>query len=214
LASRVDLFLAIRIDYENGMGMRAIARKYGVHRRTVHQALASPVPPARKSPRRAAPVLGPWKETIDGWLREDLRVHRKQRHTAARIHERLVAECRAVIGYSAVQRYVKARRPQIRAEAERGPGSGFVPQAHRPGAEAEVDFGQVTFMLRGQEVTAWLFVLRLSYSGFAVHRVFPSQGQDALLAGHIEAFDVLGGVPARQIRYDCEDVRVSSRTVV
>lgn len=27
-----------------------------------------------------------------GWLREDLRVSRKQRHTAKRVHERLVAE--------------------------------------------------------------------------------------------------------------------------
>jgi hypothetical protein len=54
LASKVDLFLAIRFDHEQGLGVRAIAREYGVHRRMVHQALASPVPPARKVPQRAA----------------------------------------------------------------------------------------------------------------------------------------------------------------
>lgn len=60
-----------------------------------------------------------------------------------------------------------------------------------------MDFGEVTFVLRGREVTARMFVLRLSYSGFAVHRVFPAESQDALLVGHVAAFEVLGGVPVR-----------------
>ena len=60
----MDLFLAIRFDHEQGLGVHTIARKYGVHRRMVHQALASPVPPARKVPVRVAPVLGLWKAAI------------------------------------------------------------------------------------------------------------------------------------------------------
>lgn len=176
MASKVDLFLAMRFDHEQGLGVRAIARKYGVHRRIVHQALASPVPPARKVPARAAPVLGPFKPLIDAILREDLVAPRKQRHTATRIHERLVVEHGASLSYAAVQRYVKVRRPQIRAQAGVAAGGGFVPQAHAPGAEAEVDFGAVTVGLRGVEVTCRMFVLRLSYSGFAVHRV-PRRGR-------------------------------------
>jgi len=202
LASKVDLFLAIRFDHEQGLSVRAIARKYGVHRRMVYQALASPVPPARKVPSRSAPALGPWKTVIDGWLREDLAAPRKQRHTATRIHERLVAEHGAQLSYSAVQRYIKARRGQIKAEAGVGAHSGFVPQAHMPGGEAEVDFGAVSVLLRGVQVTCRMFVMRLSYSGYAIHRVYPSEGQDALLAGHVEAFAAFGGVPAGQVRYD------------
>jgi hypothetical protein len=47
-----------------------------------------------------------------------------------------------------------------------------------------------------------LFVLRLSYSGKAVHKVFATCGQEAFLEGHVHAFTVLGGIPAGQIRYD------------
>ena len=184
------------------MSVRALARKYGVHRRTVHQALASPLPPERKVPQRSAPVLGPWKAQIDAWLVDDLSAPRKQRHTASRIHERLIAECEAHVSYTAVQRYVKRRRPEIKAVVGSGPADGFVPQVREPGAEAEVDFGEVAFVLRGRQVTARMFVLRMSFSGFAVHRVFPAESQDALLAGHVAAFEVLGGVPVRQIRYD------------
>src|SRR5260370_30828291 len=48
----------------------------------------------------------------------------------------------------------------------------------------------------------FLFTLRLSYSGKAVHRVFASQGQEAFIEGHLHAFAVLGGVPAGKIPYD------------
>jgi transposase len=47
-----------------------------------------------------------------------------------------------------------------------------------------------------------LFVYRLSHSGAAVHRVYPTCGQEAFLQGHIEAFEALGGVPTGHIRYD------------
>ncbi|MGA4844926.1 hypothetical protein ACOBQB_01005 [Streptomyces sp. G5(2025)] len=36
----------------------------------------------------------------------------------------------------------------------------------------------------------------------AVHRVYASQAQESFMEGHVEAFDILGGVPSRHIRYD------------
>jgi hypothetical protein len=56
--SRVELFEAIRRDARvEGLSIRALADRYRVHRRTVRQALESPVPPERKTPARAAPKL-------------------------------------------------------------------------------------------------------------------------------------------------------------
>jgi hypothetical protein len=78
----------------------------------------------------------------------------------------------------------------------------FFPQTHRPGKQAEVDFGEVTINLRGEPVTFMLFALRLSFSGKAVHRIFASGGTEAYLEGHLHAFTTLGGVPTvgRQVR--------------
>jgi hypothetical protein len=47
-----------------------------------------------------------------------------------------------------------------------------VPQAHEPGAEAEVDFGEFHAMIAGVLTKLWMFVLQLSYSGRAFHVAF------------------------------------------
>src|SRR5258708_15144440 len=105
---RVELFAAIRFDWQrNQMPIRALARKYDVHRRTVRQAIASPVPPDRKTPVRAAVVLDGVRDLIDEMLREDLAAPRKQRHTARRVFERLCDEQRARVSYSYVAEYVR-----------------------------------------------------------------------------------------------------------
>ncbi|MFE9328741.1 Mu transposase domain-containing protein [Nocardia sp. NPDC052278] len=83
-----------------------------------------------------------------------------------------------------------------------GPAEVFIPQTHRPGAEAEVDFGDFSVRLRGETVTCYLFSFRMSFSGKAVHRVFASGGQEAFPEGHVHAFTVLGGVPFGKVRYD------------
>ena len=49
--SKVELFEEMRREYEFGIGsVRGVARKLGVHRRQVRQALADAQPPARKQP--------------------------------------------------------------------------------------------------------------------------------------------------------------------
>jgi len=52
----------------------------------------------------------------------------------------------------------------------------FVPQDHAPGAEAEVDFGEVWVVLAGVRTKCHMFTFRLSHSGKAAHRVYSTQG--------------------------------------
>ncbi|MGR4853966.1 hypothetical protein ACIPTS_34100 [Streptomyces sp. LARHCF252] len=123
---------------------------------------------------------------IDEMLRADLDAPRKQRHTVKRIFDRLLDEHGAeAVTYPMVRAYVADRRPQIAVEAGRGVVHAFIPQSHRPGAEAEVDFGDMKVRLAGEQVTCFVFAMRLSYSGKAVHRVFASCGQEAFLEGHV-----------------------------
>lgn len=201
--SKVELYAAIRRDARAGMSGRALERKYHVGRRTVVKALASAWPTPRKKPPPRPSKLDPFAPVIDDILRADLDAPGKQRHTVKRIFDRLIEEHSMVdVSYQVVRAYVAVRKPQIRVESGREPAAVFVPQSHRPGMEAEVDFGEVAVRLRGKLVTCFLFSLRLSFSGKAVHKIFPSGGQEAFFEGHEHAFRVLGGVPRGQIRYD------------
>jgi transposase len=201
--SKIELYAAIRRDSRAGMSARAIERKYRVGRRTIVKALASAWPEPRKKPPPRRSKLDLFKPAIDEMLRADLDAPRKQRHTITRIYRRLIDEHEMRdVSYPVVRAYVAERKPQIRAEAGRGPAEVFIPQSHRPGAEAEVDFGEIVVRLAGELVSCTLFCLRLSFSGKAVHRVSLSAGQEAFFEGHEHAFRVLGGVPAAKIRYD------------
>ena len=70
--AKVELFEQIRSEYEFGIGtIKGVARKLGVHRRMVRQALTDAQPPERKRTAGERPVLGPliplstpsWKPT-------------------------------------------------------------------------------------------------------------------------------------------------------
>ncbi len=65
-----------------------------------------------------------------------------------------------------------------------------------------MDFGPVTVVVDGDQLACQMFAYRLSYSGKAVHRIYPTCAQEAFLEGHVAAFEVTGGVPWRHIRYD------------
>jgi transposase len=124
---RVELYELIRRDHEVGLSKREIARKRGVHRRTVRQALATAIPPARKQPQRNAPKLTPAiKAFIDSVLESDKIVPRKQGHTARRIWQRVTEERSVDIVESTVRNYVRSRKRELGlgVSALRPPASG------------------------------------------------------------------------------------------
>jgi len=89
----VDLFEQLRREHEFGVGTVAgVAAKFGVHRRMVRQAIAGALPPPHLYPRRVKPKLDGVMAFIDTVLDEDRRAPRKQRHTARRIHRRILRE--------------------------------------------------------------------------------------------------------------------------
>ena len=87
----VDLYRRVRLAcHREGLSRREASRQFGIDRKTVAKILLHSEPPGyrrRQPPKR--PKLAPFTDIIDGILEEDRTVHRKQRHTAKRIFERL-----------------------------------------------------------------------------------------------------------------------------
>jgi transposase len=199
MRSRVEQFEVIRRQHrDEGAGIRELARRHGVHRRTVRQALEGAVPPPRKTPQRQAPALGPHEATVRQWLVADQAAPPKQRHTARRVWQRLREERGAQVAESTVRALVA----QVRAELARDVSKVTVPQEHAPGEEAEVDFGEFRAEVAGVGVRLWLFIMRLSWSGRGFALAFAHQAQEAFFEGHVRAFAHFGGVPAGRVRYD------------
>lgn len=199
MGSRVELFEQIRRDWDRGdVSKRELAVRYGVHRRAVRQALASPLPPAKRSPSsRPAPKLGAYRALIDAWLEGDRAAPRKQRHTARRIWSRLIDEHGVDVAETTVRDYVRQRKRAMGWPV----GEVFIPQVHAPGAEAEVDWGEAQVDLAGARTKVHLFFMRASFSGAAFCQASLVETQQAFLELHVEAFDWFGGTFER-IRFD------------
>ena len=119
-------------------------------------------------------------------------VHKKQRHTAQRIFERLRDEEGFSGGYTIVREYV--------AQAMLRSREMFVPLSHRPG-HAQADFGQADGYIAGKKVRFHYFCMDLPHSDGCFVKAYPAETAEAFCDGHVAAFDFFGGVP-QSILYD------------
>lgn len=178
----------------NGVSIRQAAKELGVSRNTARRYLRGEIEiGVRKPPARAAPVREAIVVRVRALLDEAPKwTGGKQRLTAARLHQMLLSEGHQV-GYTTVK--------EIAHEWRRERLEVFVPLTYRPGELAEVDFFEVLVDLAGVRSKAWMFVMRLMFSGRDFAWLYDRQDQIAFLDGHVRAFAHFGGASAR-IVYD------------
>jgi transposase len=190
----VEIYVRVRrACHIDRMSKREAARVFGIDRKTVDKMLAHSVPPGYRRSRPAGrPKLDPFVGIIDRILEEDRQVHRKQRHTAKRIFERLRDEHGFTGGNTIVKDYVRECRQRGREV--------FIPLAHDPG-HAQVDFGEARAVIGGRECKIHVFAMDLPQSDACFVKAYRAETSEALCDGHVAAFAVFGGVP-RSILYD------------
>jgi transposase len=196
----VELFEQIRREYEHGGGtIRGIAKKLGIHRRMVREAMADAIPRERKIALRSKPKVEPVVGFIDAILQADRKAPRKQRHTAHRIWCRIRGEMPEVnaIAESTIRRYVRERKLHLQLLEQ----ATFIPQSYSWGSEAQVDWYEAYADICGEREKVYVFCLRSMASGGAFHCAFPHASQQAFLEGHERAFAYFGGVFSL-LRYD------------
>ena len=164
-----------RLYFIRRHSQRRIARERHHSRKTVKKAIMdSSVPTYHLTRAKPCPVMGPYKEIIEGWLEEDRSRPKKQRHTAHRIYERLVSEYFFTGAERTVREYVRKLRFDLEEIA--------IPLEFDPGSDAQCDWGEA-WVYTGDGLTrVQAFCMKLCYSGKPFVMTFPTQRQEAFIA--------------------------------
>ncbi|TFD82530.1 IS21 family transposase [Cryobacterium sp. Sr8] len=188
----------IRTLDSQGIAGGEIARRLGVSRDAVTKYIGqqdySPKPTVPVA-RPAGSVLTGFEDTIELWLGEDQRRPRKQRHTAKRVFDRLVAEEGFIGSYSPVQRFVRKWNVQHRRA-----GEGFT-ELVWPAGTAQVDFGQAEAVIAGIRQVLHIFVVTFPFSNMRFVQAYRGETAECVCHGLRTVFDHIGAAP-RHLVFD------------
>ena len=193
----VDLYYRIRTLYNEGESIRSISRRLGVSRQTVKKYCEGNThPDVRKSYIRESDVItDDVREFIKACLEEDrLMQLPKQKHTAKRIYDRLVAEKGFTGGESTARNAVKALRIEGMV-----PPQADMPLEYEPGDAVQIDWGEATVYIDGKKCKVQFFCGRLCYSCDIFVQAFHSQNIESFLEAQQLMFDYFKGIPKRLI---------------
>jgi transposase len=191
------MYSEIRKRYSSGESIRSIARSMSIARQTVKKYCEGSTHPELRKDYKRNPgiVTTDVKEFILSCFKEDdVEGLRKQKHTAKRIYDRLVAEQRFQGSYSAIRTTVR----ELKAERLVPPAS-CVPLSYAPGEAVQIDWGEATVYLDNQKTRVYIFCGRLCYSCDIFVQVYKSSNEETFLEAQQLMFDFFGGVPRRVI---------------
>lgn len=176
----------VRLHFVEKWTVGTIARQVGVHHTTVDRVLRDHgvTRAVQRRPSMVDPFLPFIHETLEKY----------PTLPASRLHA-MVAERGYPGGPDHFRGVIARLRPKKSAEA-------FLRLRTLPGEEAQVDwghFGKVQIGRATRPLSA--FVMVLSWSRMPFVQFFYDQRMGSFLTGHVEAFDVFGGVP-RRVLYD------------
>lgn len=177
-----------------GKTYKEVGEITGVSYKTIkkYEELEDLTPKIRPSIKRTT-KLDPFKKEIRKWLISDKGRPHKQRHTAKRIHNRLLEKYQDTYtaSYRTLAKYVTSLKKELNLGKEE-----FLELKHFTD-EAQVDFGKAIFIEKGKKLQGSYLVLTLPYSNAGFVQLFRGETQECLLEGLKNIFKHMGRVPSK-----------------
>jgi transposase len=183
------LLVEVLVLKKQGLSLREIARRLGIHRKTVKKYLEHPELAGRYVMKKPRPSkLTPFAGIIDSWLEED------GQYKGTWIYDHLQP-----LGYNGSYEMVKRKVRELKEDMSR---KAYIRFETEPGKQAQVDFGE--FQVErgdGGVEKYYLFSMILGYSRKLYAELIEHCDLQHFLECHIRAFEYFGGVP-QEILYD------------
>jgi transposase len=181
---------------DQGLSIRAIAYRLGLHRRTIRRALRTQRPPVRTSATRAS-IIDPHR----GWLLARLQQYPEL--SVVRLCSQL-KEHGYTGGYSTVKQCVAELRPRLKP--------AHLTLSFAPGECAQVDWGYWGGLdVPGGRRRVSYFVMVLCHSRMLYAELFMGEATEHWLRAHRNAFEHFGGTPARVMVDNCKTAIITPR---
>ncbi len=187
----------LRLAYLEGLGIRAIARRLSISRKTVRRLLGVSVPVARVSLEPRISMLDPYMETIRKLVQESPGLK------APAVFERL-----RPLGYTGGVTVLRDRlrtlRPSLKREA-------FFTLDFSPGQAAQVDWADFGYAIPGCPRRLSAFVMVLCYSRFLYLEFTLSQSMGSFLRCMERGLYFFGGTTTTDVFDNMKTVVLSPR---
>ena len=180
----------------DGRSIRAVARETGISRTTIKKYLKDPGQPQyrERHPRVGSKLNAQFEARLRELFKHDLQLRRRDRRTAKKLYEELVAE--GYTGsYSPVQRFVG----ELKKAAGTGTCDAFIPLHFAAGDALQFDWSEEYVILGGVEHKVHVAHFRLCHSRKPFVVAYMNEKQEMVLDAFVRALAFFGGVPRRAI---------------
>ena len=184
------------LEKYEGLSLREICKRTGYHFNTVKKYIDKEnwneeIKPNKERKSKLDEV----KPIIDEWLRIDIKMPRKQRHTGTRVYDRLKEEHsdKLLVGKQTVINYVTKTKRELCKSVYDTAIFGY-----HPYGQAQVDFGEVyAFNRVGTMIKYHELVMTFPASNAGYTQICKSQNAECLLEAMQNIFEHIGFVPTR-----------------
>ena len=191
----MEIYEKIRYYREHtDFSQRSVAKILGVSRNTVKKYWEGQTVPWERKPgsgRKNDIITDEVRTFIIRCLESDKNAPRKQRHTAHKIYERLIAEC----GFEGCEASVRRTVAELRCNIH----DIFVPLSYEPAEAVQVDWGEATIILGGCKQKIQIWCMRECFSGDIFVTAFYRQNEESFLEGIVTGLEHFGGTPQKII---------------